>query len=137
MKVLVDTSVWSLALRRGRQSPSAPVQELKNLISTHRVQIIGPIRQEILSGVREETQFKELEARLDAFPDVPITTEDYITAARFFNFCRRKGIQGSNTDFLLCAVGFRNRLAIFTTDKDFVSFAAHLPIILHQTGRAE
>ena len=137
MKVLVDTSVWSLALRRGRQSPPAPVQELKNLISTHRVQIIGPIRQEILSGVREETQFKELEARLDAFPDVAITTEDYITAARFFNLCRRKGIQGSNTDFLLCAVGSRNRLAIFTTDKDFVSFAAHLPIILYQTGRAE
>ena len=53
MKVLVDTSVWSLALRRGRQSTSAPVQDLRYLISTNRVQMLGPIRQEILSGVRE------------------------------------------------------------------------------------
>jgi hypothetical protein len=69
MKVLVDTRVWSLALRRGRQSTSAPVQELRYLISANRVQIIGPIRQEILSGVREESQFKELEARLAPFPE--------------------------------------------------------------------
>jgi len=137
MKVLVDTSIWSLALRRGRQSLSAPVQELRHLISAHRVQIIGPIRQEILSGVREEIQFKELEKRLAPFPDLPVTTEDYVTAARFFNLCRQKGVQGSNTDFLICAVAVRHRLAIFTTDKDFLSFAVHLPIILHQPGRAE
>ena len=137
MKVLVDTSIWSLALRRGRQSLSAPVQELRHLISAHRVQIIGPIRQEILSGVREEIQFKELEKRLAPFPDLPVTTEDYVTAARFFNLCRQKGVQGSNTDFLICAVALRDRLAIFTTDKDFISFAAHLPIILYQGGPSE
>jgi hypothetical protein len=57
VKFLVDTSVWSLALRRGRQSTSVPAMELRNLISAQRVQIIGPIRQEILSGFREETQF--------------------------------------------------------------------------------
>jgi predicted nucleic acid-binding protein len=137
MKVLVDTSVWSLALRRGRQSASAPVQELRNLIFANRVQMIGPIRQEILSGIRDKNQFKELEARLASFPDLSIATEDYVTAARYFNLCRQKGIQGSNTDFLLCAVAVRNRLAIFTTDKDFISFAAHLPIILYQAGHSE
>ena len=137
MKVLVDTRVWSLALRRRREGTSAPVQELRYLISANRVQMIRPIRQEILSGVREETQFKELEARLAPFPDLPLTTEDHVTAARFFNLCRQKGIQGSNTDFLICAVAVRNRLAIFTNDKDFTSFTAHLPIILYQTGRPE
>jgi predicted nucleic acid-binding protein len=137
MKILVDTSVWSFALRRGRQSASAPVQELRNLILANRVQMIGPIRQEILSGIRDEKQFKELEARLASFPDLSITTEDHVTAARYFNLCRQKGIQGSNTDFLICAVAVRNRLAIFTTDKDFISFAAHLPIILYQAGPSE
>jgi predicted nucleic acid-binding protein len=132
MKVLVDTSVWSLALRRGRKSASAPVQELRRLVSGHRVQMIGPIRQELLSGIREETQFQELEARLASFPDLSITTEDHVTAARFFNLCRQKGIQGSNTDFLICAVAVRHRLAIFTADKDFLSFAAHLPVILYR-----
>ena len=94
--------------------------------------MIGPIRQEILSGIREEGQFKELEVRLSAFPDLPLAPEDHVTAARFFNLCRRKGVQGSNTDFLICAVAVRHRLAIFTTDKDFAQYAKHLPIVLHR-----
>jgi len=132
MKVLVDTSIWSLALRRGSDSASRPVRELRGLIADNRVQMIGPIRQEILSGVRDEAQFKELEVHLKAFPDLPVTSEDYVLAARFFNLCRGKGIQGSNTDFLICAVAVRRRLAIFTTDKDFALYAKHVPIVLHR-----
>lgn len=132
MRVLVDTSVWSLALRRGAQSSSAPARELRNLIADHRVEIIGPIRQEILSGLRDERQFDTLAMRLAAFPDLPIATEDYVTAARFFNLCRSKGVQGSNTDLLICAVSVRRGLAIHTTDRDFILFAKHLPIVLHK-----
>jgi len=132
MKVLVDTSIWSLALRRGGDSLRGPINELRNLIADKRVQIIGPIRQEILSGIRNEAQFKELEGHLSAFPDLPIISADYVAAARFFNICRGKGIQGSNTDFLICAVAVRDRLAIFTTDKDFVGYAQHIPIVLHK-----
>lgn len=131
MKVLVDTSVWSLALRRGEVGESGPSCELRSLIADGRAQMIGPIRQEILSGVREEGQFKDLEVRLGAFPDLPLASEDYVCAARYFNLCRRNGVQGSNTDFLICAVAVRHRLAIFTTDKDFTSYARHLPIVLH------
>ena len=137
MNILVDTSVWSMALRRGRKSKFPPVQELRTLISDHRVQMIGPIRQELLSGIREETQFKELEKHLAAFQDLPIVTEDYVSAARFFNLCRAKGIQGSNTDFLICAVAVRNRLAIFTTDRDFRSFARYLSIVLYKPEEFE
>ena len=131
MKVLVDTSIWSLALRRGTGRGSDLVKELRSLIGDNRVQMIGPIRQEILSGIRDEGQFRTLEAHLSAFPDLPVTSADYVTAARFFNLCRKKGIQGSNTDFLICAVAVRYRLAIFTTDKDFTRYAKHLPIVLH------
>jgi predicted nucleic acid-binding protein len=126
--------VWSTALRRENQAESPPARELRNLIADHRVQIIGPIRQELLSGICEASQFKKLEKRLAAFPDIPITTEDYVTAAMFFNICKSKGVQGSNTDFLICAVAIRSRLAIFTTDKDFPLFARHLPVILHESG---
>ena len=132
MKVLVDTSVWFLALRQGGGSEAGPVRELGSLIADSRVQMIGPIRQEILSGIREEGQFKELEARLSAFPDLALEPEDHVTAARLFNLCRRKGVQGSNTDFLICAVAVRHRLAIFSTDKDFARYAKHLPIVLHR-----
>ena len=52
------------------------------------------IRQEILSGVRDEAQFRELEVHLAAFPDLPLTTADHVTAAQFFHLCRTKGIPG-------------------------------------------
>lgn len=135
MKVIVDTSVWSLALRRGKQDALVPVQELRNLIQDHRVQMIGPIRQEILSGIRSESQFKKLQNHLKSFPDLPILTEDYVKTASFFNLCRSKGIQGSNTDFLICAVAVRNKFSIYTTDKDFELFSKHLDVALHQAGQ--
>jgi predicted nucleic acid-binding protein len=134
MKVIVDTSVWSLALRRGRPGASEPVQELQNLIHDHRVEMMGPIRQEILSGIRSESQFKKLQNHLKSFPDLPILTEDYVSAARYFNLCRSRGIQGSNTDFLICAVAVRNKFSIYTTDNDFERFSKHIHIALHQTG---
>jgi predicted nucleic acid-binding protein len=136
MKVIVDTSVWSLALRRGKQSSSAAVQELKNLIHDHRVQMIGPIRQEILSGIRSDSQFKKLKTQLQSFPDLQILTDDYVNAAMYFNRCRSKGIQGSNTDFLICAVAARNEFSIYTTDKDFELFSKHLQIVLHQAEQS-
>jgi hypothetical protein len=134
MKVIVDTGVWSLALRRERPDASEPVKELQNLIQDHRVEMMGPIRQEILSGIRSKSQFKALQNHLKSFPDLPILTEDYVSAARYFNLCRSKGIQGSNTDFLICAVAVRNKFSIYTTDRDFERYSKHLPITLHQAG---
>ena len=133
MRILVDTSVWSAALRRGKNSNAPQAAELRSLIADHRVEIIGPIRQELLSGIREAAQFKNLEKHLAAFPDIPLSTEDYVAAAKFFNICRAKGVQASNTDFLICAVAIRHSLSIFTADKDFALFAKHLPIVLHKT----
>jgi hypothetical protein len=132
MKVIVDTSVWSLALRRDKQEPNTTVHEFRRIIQDHRVQMIGPIRQEILSGIRSESQFKRLQKHLESFPDLPAITEDYVTAARYFNRCRSKGIQGSNTDFLICAMANRNKLSIFTTDKDFELFSKQIEIVLHK-----
>ncbi len=133
MRVLVDTGVWSEALRRSNRVESVVVREFRNLIAEHRVDIIGPIRQELLSGLRDAVQFEKLETHIAAFPDIQLTADDFVTAARFFNVCRTQGIQGSNTDFLICAVAVRRQLAIYTTDKDFSLFAKYLPIVLHKT----
>ncbi|MDD4102681.1 MAG: PIN domain-containing protein [Kiritimatiellae bacterium] len=135
MKVLVDTSIWSLALRRREHAQNPEAEELVRLIASHVVEIIGPIRQEVLSGVRESAQFERLETCLDAFVDLTLTAEDYVTAAKFYNLCRAKGIQGSNTDFLICAVAVRHDLSVFTTDGYFPHFAKCLPIVLHEVRR--
>jgi hypothetical protein len=132
MRVLVDTSIWSEALRRTKRVENHVVREFRSLIMEHRVDIIGPIRQEILSGLREEAQFEKLEKHLAAFPDLPLNREDYVTAAKFYNTCRAKGVQGSSIDFLICAASVRRQIAIYTTDKDFPLFAKYLPIVLYQ-----
>jgi len=132
MKVLVDTSVWSLALRRNPPTDGPEVSELIELIREVRVRMIGPVRQELLSGVKSHAQFQRLRNHLRAFPDLEVTTRDYESAAEFFNLCRGKGIQGSNTDFLICAISVRHKIPIFTTDGDFMLFQPHLPITLHR-----
>ncbi|WP_298431965.1 PIN domain-containing protein [Geobacter sp.] len=131
MRVLVDTSVWSLALRRNLPSDGPEVSELIELIRETRVQMIGPIRQELLWGIKSHAQFQKLRNHLRSFPDLELASCDYEHAAEFFNLCRGKGIQGSNTDFLICAVAARHKIPIFTTDGDFTLFQTHLPIMLH------
>jgi predicted nucleic acid-binding protein len=106
-------------------------RELSELIGEGRVIMLGVIRQELLSGVRTLEQFKKLRDSLRSFPDEPLSPEYYEDAANCFNRCRMKGIQGSNTDFLLCAVALRRGVPIFTTDGDFQAFAKHLRFKLH------
>ncbi len=132
MKVLVDTSVWSLTLRRASSAPAPIGEELAKLVREGRIVIIGPIRQELLSGLKGSQQFRILRDHLRAFPDLELETTDFEEAAHFFNRCRSKGIQGSNTDFLMCAVASRRDLAIFTTDGDFREFRRVLPLTLHE-----
>ena len=130
MKIIVDTSVWSLALRRQQQQNNSIAERLRDFIGDGRVILLGAVRQEILSGIKHQAQFDKLKENLRAFPDLLLDAEDYELAADYFNICRRKGIQGANTDFLICATANRRNYGIFTTDKDFMSFSQYLPLVL-------
>ena len=131
MNVLVDTPVWSLALRRKPRDRSkqqwALVQRLAELVGHGQAQMIGAVRQELLSGIREDAQFLRLREALRLYDDIPIETADHEEAARMSNECRRSGIAGSSIDFLLCAVARRRRWHLFTTDDDFKHYARVLP----------
>lgn len=131
MNVLVDTCVWSLALRRLSPQDTPTVGELRELISEQRVVMLGPVRQEILSGIRDETHFLRLREHLRAFPEAMLEQSDYENGAEFFNVCRRNGVQGSNTDFLICAAAMRLNIPVFTTDADFISYNRFIPFSLH------
>ena len=128
MKILVDTSIWSIALRHSSEVENADQikDQLYTLIDDARIAMIGPIRQELLSGIKTNSQFNELKKRLEPFRDIPIKTEDYILAAKFFNRCRSKGVQGSQIDFLICAVSARNKLPLFTYDQNFKRYKKYL-----------
>jgi predicted nucleic acid-binding protein len=134
--VLVDTSVWFLALRR-RSADLSPEQErlrleLSELIREGRAQPFGPIRQELLSGIREESQYRRLREHLCAFDDVKLSTGDYERAAALSNHCRTQGVSGSPTDFLICAVAIRLQWPVLTMDSDFRVYARHIPIKLFE-----
>lgn len=133
MKVIVDTSVWSLALRRQQQQNNSIANKLRDLISDGRVILLGAVRQEILSGIKRQEQFDKLKNNLRAFPDLLLNIEDYELAAEYYNICRRNGIQGANTDFLICATANRRNYEILTTDKDFINFSQYLSIVLTPT----
>jgi predicted nucleic acid-binding protein len=139
VNTLVDTSVWSLALRRKTQDLSASekllVAELSELIQEGRARIIGVIRQELLSGIKSPEQFEKLRANLRAFPNEPLETRDFESAAKASNQCRSKGVAVSLVDALICAVGTQREWAIFTTDPDFRNYSSLLPIKLHTPRR--
>ena len=119
MKVLVDTPIWSYALRSKNFDYQTEIDALSSLIRDQRALIIGPIRQEILSGYSDLRKFGIIKEKLSYFVNTPILDADYELGAEFSNKCRKKGIQGSHIDFLICAVANRIDSPIFTNDKDF------------------
>jgi predicted nucleic acid-binding protein len=135
LNALVDTSVWSLNLRRRpgdlNHAERLVVGELTELIAEGRVRLIGLVRQEVLSGIRYPAQFEKLRALLRAFPDVVIDTADYETAAQASNRCKDRGVTVSVVDALICALALNRDWTIFTTDSDFERHADILPIKLH------
>lgn len=132
MNVLVDTSVWSLSLRRAKRVDDTASRELAELIREGRVVMMGPIRQELLSGIKVKSQYDLLRDHLRAFSDLTLELADYEDAAEAFNRCRERGIQGSNTDFLICSAALRRALAVYTTDHDFLQYGKVLELELHE-----
>lgn len=122
MKTLVDSCVWSLLLRRRSAAPLSRDQQfvlatLREAIEDGRVAIIGPIRQEILSGVKEPAQFDKLKTALRRFKDESLATVHYEEAARLFNTCRSRGVECGPTDILICVVAVEKHWSILTYDQ--------------------
>jgi len=103
---------------------------MTHLVRAGQALLMGPIRQELLCGIRQQAQFDALRAALDGFADGRPTRSDYELAAQSFNTCQAHGIQGANTDFLICAVAINHHLPILSTDRHFANDQQFLPIQL-------
>lgn len=122
MRVLIDTSVLSLVLRR--KNPDADVTRVvERLDEAGAVRVAGPVVQELLTGVAAPSRFRLLRAFLRAFESISTEPEDFEHAAALSNACRAKGLAGSPTDFLLIAMCRRESIPIFTFDRDFEGYA--------------
>lgn len=138
--ILVDTSIWSLAFRRSKYDTKIPYEAeiLHKLTENHEsLALPGIVLQELLSGLREESQFKRLRRLLKPFPLILATQEDHISAARIANICRRSGVATSTADCLIAAIAISRNAELFTTDKDFVYMAKHCSLRLFSAISAD
>jgi len=129
--LFVDTSVWSLALRR---DPSPPVHEVKALIEAiqHGETIVttGLVLQELLQGFSGPKARNQILERFSAIPLLVPDRTDYVEAAEIRNQCRRAGVQIGTIDALLGQLCIRHDLTMLTTDADFGRIAERLPLRL-------
>jgi predicted nucleic acid-binding protein len=101
------------ALSKDEQRLTASLAEA---IGDGRVVMIGPIRQELLSGIKDRAQFDKLKHALQVYSDEPLDTGDYEHAAHFYNVCRSRGIECGPVDILICAVAARRKWLVLAND---------------------
>ncbi len=126
MTLLVDTSVWSLALRRDAEASEPEVQILKDvLMGADVVVTTGLVLQELLQGFTGPKARAQLIERFASLPLLQPDRDDHIAAAELRNTCRRAGVQVGTIDALLARLCIRHDLTLLTTDNDFVLAARH------------
>ena len=130
MSVVIDTSVWSQFFRRKDPEDPRAVQMVADLILRREAVLVGIVKQELLSGIKEPERFKKLLFALSDFDPLLASDEDHVLAGRYFSKCRSEGVQGSFSDFLICAQASNNRMSILSSDGDFIYYSKHIPIVL-------
>ena len=126
MRILVDTSVWSLALRRSSGIVNEEAIALKTIIEQgEEIYLLGIILQEVLQGIRNPKDFLALKEYFKAFPLIDLPREDYVRAAELKNQLIKKGRQASTIDVLIASVAISHHCHLFTADKHFTQIAEH------------
>lgn len=129
MTFLVDTSVWSLALRRDTQATEPQVHQLKQaLLGSEIIVTTGLILQELLQGFLGPKAQTQIVERFAALPLLQPDRDDHINAAILRNACRRAGVQLGTVDALLAQLCIRHDVTLLTSDKDFTHAAEHCPL---------
>jgi hypothetical protein len=126
VSLFVDTSVWSLALRRDQPAGRAEVGMLvRALEGGETLLTTGLVLQELLQGFAGPKSRPEIVERFSALPLIVPDREDHIEAAELRNHCRRKGVQIGTIDALLAQLCMRHDLTMLTADEDFTHVAEH------------
>ena len=131
MRVLVDTSVWSLALRKKGPANHPGVEKLSLLLNEGEdIFITGTILQEILQAFRDARTLKTVVSHLDPIPLLPLDRTDFVEAAAIHRQCASNGITTSTTDCQIAEAAIRHDCLLLTADRDFLSIARHTDLKL-------
>lgn len=131
MDIFVDTSVWSLALRRDVGTAEPAVERLRvALESGEGVFTTGLVLQELLQGFHGPKARGAIVERFAALPLLVPDRTDHIEAAELRNACRRKGVQVGTIDALLAQLCRRHKVTMLSTDRDLELLARHVGVRL-------
>lgn len=132
MNLVVDTSVWSLVLRRSRVVETHPLVRIFRLHieANDGIFLVGNILQELLDGLRDKKDFDRLRTSLEPFPLVPLVRGTYAAAAELRQHCRSKGVQAGPVDCLIAAACIEYGFPLLTADQDFAHIAKHSGLLL-------
>ncbi len=132
MNLVVDTSVWSLILRRPHvEEDNLYIQAFRAHINQEDgIFLIGNILQALLDGVKNRQAFERLVKILTPFPLLELSRSTYILASEIRNTCRTKGIQTGPIDFLIAAACVEHGFPLLTADHDFSHIAKHSHLIV-------
>lgn len=126
MTFLVDTSVWSLALRRDGPASEPAVRVLHDaLLGADTVVTTGLVLQELLQGFAGAKAHRLIVERFAALPLLQPARDDHVAAAELRNACRRGGVQIGTIDALIAQLCIRHDLTLLTADKDFSHASRH------------
>ena len=125
MSLFVDTTVWSLALRRDEPGGPFVVELTRAIFAGDQIFTTGLVLQEILQGVSGPRQRDQILARLGSLPCLQPEWNDHLSAAELFNRCRRAGVQIESIDALYAQLCLRLDLTMLTADRDFHHLARH------------
>jgi predicted nucleic acid-binding protein len=133
LSLFVDTSVWSLALRRDGPSSAPQVAALLKAIENGEpILTTGLVLQELLQGFSGPKAREQILDRFSALPLLVPDRADHVEAAALRNTCRRHGIQIGTIDALLAKLCIRHGLLMLSSDRDFQSMANHCALRLWQ-----
>lgn len=136
MTILVDTSVWSLALRRDAEVDEPEVRALADALQGNDVVVTtGLVLQELLQGFSGPKAHAQIVQRFAALPLIQPDREDHIAAAGIRNACRRAGIQIGTIDAVIAQLCVRHELTLLTTDNDFMLASRHCPLHIWPAAR--
>lgn len=131
MTLLVDTSVWSLALRRDRPADGPELRALSEaLAGADAVVTTGLVLQELLQGFNGPRAAEAIVERFVALPLISPDRQDHVAAAEVRNTCRRAGVQIGTIDALLIQLCGRHELTLLSTDQDFAHATQWVPFKL-------
>jgi hypothetical protein len=131
VSLFVDTSVWSLALRRDHEAQEAEVEKLRAALSKREsVYTTGLVLQELLQGFSGPKARTSIIERFAPLPMIVPDRDDYVAAAELQSACRRHGVQIGTIDALLARLCIRHELEMLTLDRDFHHAADHIPLVV-------